>query len=322
MQRIAVLTSGGDAPGMNACIRAVVRTATFLGLHIHGIRNGFAGLMRGEITEVGPRDVSNLIQRGGTVLGTSRCSEFLTAEGRFQGVARMKEHGIEGLVAIGGDGTFRGLHLLVEETGFPSIGVPGTIDNDLYGSDYTIGYDTAVNTALDAIDKLRDTAASHSRIFFVEVMGRRAGFIALETAVAGGAEEVIIPEEVCDIETICARIRAGIEKGKKSSIIVVAEGDELGGAEVIARQFAETGGFDIRTTILGHIQRGGSPTSRDRVLASRLGAAAVEGLRQGLTDVMAGEVSGRITYTPLPESWSRRKPIDSSLLELARNLAT
>lgn len=321
MHRIAVLTSGGDAPGMNACIRAVVRCACGRGLEVVGIRKGYSGMIAGDLFDLGPRDVSNTVQRGGTIIGTSRCEAFQTPDGRAEAVRRLNAHRVEGLVAIGGDGTFRGAHELAVEFGVPVIGVPGTIDNDIFGTDYTIGYDTAINTALEAIDKLRDTAASHSRIFVVEVMGHRAGFIALDTAIGGGAEEVLVPEEACDAHVVFERVKAGLERGKTSSIIVVAEGDETGGAEPVAREFL-AGGFDVRTTILGHIQRGGSPTARDRVLASRLGGAAVEGLIRGLKDVMVGEIAGQIQYTPLAETWTRRKMIDKSLLELARQLAT
>jgi 6-phosphofructokinase 1 len=322
MKRIAILTSGGDAPGMNACLRAVVRVAAHHGIEVLGVGHGYTGLIAGDFRPLGPRDVSNTIQRGGTLLGTSRCEPFRTPEGRTRAAEQLRNREVTGLIVVGGDGSFRGAHLLHRETGFPVVGVPGTIDNDVFGSDATIGYDTAVNTALDAIDKLRDTAASHSRIFFVEVMGRHAGFIALDSAIGGGAEEVIIPEEACDIGTICERLRTGLERGKSSSIIVVAEGDELGGAEPIARKFEEALGIKARTTVLGHIQRGGSPSARDRVLASRLGAAAVEALRDGQQDIMVGEVAGAIVRTPLPETWTRRKPIDDTLLLLARTLAT
>jgi 6-phosphofructokinase 1 len=322
MQKIAILTSGGDAPGMNACLRAVVRVAAHERIDVLGVRHGYTGLIAGDFRPLGPRDVSNTIQRGGTFLGTSRSEAFRTAEGRARAAENLRKAGVTGLIVVGGDGSFRGAHLLNQESGLAVVGVPGTIDNDVFGSDETIGYDTAVNTALDAIDKLRDTAASHSRIFFVEVMGRNAGFLALDSAIGGGAEEVIIPEEICDIDTICDRLRAGLQRGKESSIIVVAEGDELGGAVPIATRFAEALGLEAKTTILGHIQRGGSPTARDRVLASRLGAAAVQALRDGHTDVMVGEVAGRIVRTPLPDTWNRRKPIDDSLLQLARILAT
>jgi 6-phosphofructokinase 1 len=322
MRRIGVLTSGGDAPGMNACLRAVVRAAAYRDWQVLGVRRGFTGLISGKAHPLGPRDVSNIIQRGGTILGTSRCEAFLAVEGRAKAIGFLEKQRVEALVVVGGDGTFRGAQALAQESGLPIIGVPGTIDNDIFGTDETIGYDTAINTALEAIDKLRDTAASHSRVFFVEVMGRRSGFIALATAIGGGAEEIIIPEEVCDIRTIGERIQAGLARGKGSSIVVVAEGDELGGAERIARAFQENLGLEVRTTVLGHVQRGGAPTARDRVLASRLGAFAIDGLADGLYGVMAGEIGGRLQFTPLADTWSKKKDIDRTLLDLARILAT
>lgn len=321
MRKIGVLTSGGDAPGMNACIRAVVRCAAAEKLAVVGIRNGYSGLVEADFMELTPRSVSNIIQRGGTLLGTSRCEPFHTPEGRLRAVTNLKTLEIDGLVAIGGDGTFRGAIRLHEDFGVRVVGVPGTIDNDLFGCDFTIGYDTAINTALDAIDKLRDTAAAHRRIFFVEVMGRHAGFIAVDTAIAGGAEEVYIPEETLEIDAACARLSEGIGR-KTSAVVVVAEGDEMGGAESVARRFAESGGFDVRSTVLGHIQRGGSPTARDRVLSSRLGLAAVDALLAGASGVMVGEIHDEIVLTPLKEATTRKKPIRADLLRLARILAT
>ena len=322
MRRIGVLTSGGDAPGMNACVRAIVRTATGRNLEVVGIKNGYTGLVCGKASLLGPRDVSNTIQRGGTILGTSRCMEFMEEPGRRKAREVLSFLNLDGLIAIGGDGTFRGAHCLAREFDFPVIGVPGTIDNDVYGTDFTIGFDTAVNTALEAIDKIRDTAASHSRIFFIEVMGRRAGFIAMETAISCGAEEVIIPEEPCDVAAVRARLMAGVARGKMSSIIIVAEGDELGGAEALSKLIEIPPGFDVRVSILGHIQRGGTPSARDRVLASRLGWAAVDGIIGGLSDAMVGEIEGRVLFTPLEETWTRRKMIDPERLLLARDLAT
>ena len=321
MKRIGVLTSGGDAPGMNACIRAVVRAAGVAGLRITGIRNGYSGLLENDLVELTTRSVSNMIQRGGTFLGTSRCEPFHDFAGRSQAVAVLKASRIDGLVVIGGDGTFRGAVCLHDEFDLPIIGVPGTIDNDIYGCDFTIGYDTAINTALDAIDKLRDTAASHRRVFFVEVMGRNAGFIALDTAIGGGAEEVFLPNEELDVDAVCRRLSEEAER-RTSAVVVVAEGDELGGAAPIADYFKEHGGFDVRTTILGHVQRGGSPTARDRVLASVLGAAAVQGLIDGRKGVMVGEINQEIVFTPLTEALTRRKAIRPDLLRLARTLAT
>jgi 6-phosphofructokinase 1 len=321
MKRIGILTSGGDAPGMNAAIRAAVRTACVRGVECLGITDGYTGLLVGPLHPLGPRAVSNIIQRGGTILGTSRCDEFKSVEGRRRGAERLREAGIDALVVIGGDGSFRGADRLAIESGMAVIGVPGTIDNDIAGTDTTIGYDTAVNTAVDAIDKIRDTAASHSRVFFIEVMGRHAGFIALEAAIGGGAEEVILPEEETTIEVVCERLREGLARGKSSSIVIVAEGHPLGGAAAVAKRVEAVLPVDTKTTILGHIQRGGRPTARDRVLASRLGAAAIDRLLAGEAGVMVGELNGRVATTPLPETWSRRKPLDAALLRLARELS-
>lgn len=322
MKKLGILTSGGDAPGMNAAIRAAVLTAAVRGVEIVGVRDGYSGLLAGDMAPLFHGSVSNIIQRGGTILGTSRCEEFLHLEGRARASVRLGEAGIDGLIVIGGDGSFRGAHCLFDEFQTRVVGVPGTIDNDIVGTDFTIGYDTAINTALDAIDKIRDTAASHSRLFFVEVMGRRSGFIALSTAIGGGAEEVLLPEECCDIETICNRLRHGFEMGKRSSIVVVAEGDELGGAIAIARSVEAVLSVETKVTVLGHIQRGGTPTARDRVLASRLGSAAVSVLLEGRGDVMVGEVFGRLVETKLPETWAHQKPLDDSLISLARVLAS
>ncbi|WP_253705233.1 6-phosphofructokinase, partial [Thermus scotoductus] len=273
MKRIGVFTSGGDAPGMNAAIRAVVRQAYALGLEVIGIRRGYAGMILGEMVPLGVRDVANILQRGGTVLLTARSQEFLTEEGRAKAAEKLKAAGIEGLVAIGGDGTFRGAMRLLEEHKVPVVGVPGTIDNDLYGTDYTIGFDTAVNTALEAIDRIRDTAASHERVFFIEVMGRSSGFIALDVGLAGGAEVIAVPEEPVDPKTIAEGLMESLRRGKSSSIVVVAEGAYPGGAAGLLAAIQEHVRVEARVTVLGHIQRGGSPTAKDRILASRLGAA-------------------------------------------------
>jgi 6-phosphofructokinase 1 len=320
MKRIGVLTSGGDAPGMNAAIRAVVRTGAARGVEIVGIRRGYAGMMDGEFEVLGPRSVANTVQRGGTVLLTARCKPFYTAEGRAIGAQKLKEAGIEGLVVIGGDGSFHGAHYLEVEHGIKSVGVPGTIDNDLYGTDYTIGYDTAVNTALAAIDRIRDTAASHERLFFIEVMGRHAGFIALDVGIAGGAEEVLIPERPDTLEQVVEIVRESARKGKASSIIIVAEGYEGGGLKVMETVSKATG-LDARVSILGHVQRGGSPTAADRVLASRLGNAAVEALLNGHSDVMVGIRAGEVVHVPLAETWERRKDVSLEMRELAKTLA-
>jgi 6-phosphofructokinase 1 len=322
MQTIGVFTSGGDAPGMNACLRAVVRTAIHAGCRMVGIRRGYAGMLAGEFEEMPATSVSNIIQFGGTILKTARCEEFFHPEGRAMAAAQVRRAGIEGLIAIGGDGTFHGAHALWLEHHIPIIGLPGTIDNDVYGTDCTIGYDTAVNTALDAIDRIRDTATSHDRLFFVEVMGRRAGFIALTVGAAGGAELILIPETKVLPRQIHDTIAAGLARGKTSSIIVVAEGDEQGGALEIARKVGQLGGLDIRVTILGHVQRGGRPTAHDRVLASQLGAAAVHALLEGDSDKMIGRVNYQIVRTALPETWEKKKTIDRGLYDLAAVLAT
>jgi len=322
MKTIGVFTSGGDAPGMNACLRAVVRSAVHAGCRVIGIHRGYAGMLAGEFSEMEATSVSNIIQLGGTIIKTARCEEFFHPEGRAMAVKKLKEAGVEGLVAIGGDGTFHGAHYLWQEHQVPIIGIPGTIDNDVFGTDFTIGYDTAVNTALDAIDRIRDTATSHNRMFFVEVMGRRAGFIALTVGVAGGAEMILIPELEVSCQQIYETIAAGMARGKTSSIIVVAEGDEQGGALEIARRVSGLGPIDSRVTILGHVQRGGRPTAFDRVLASQLGAAAVQALLEGDSDKMVGRVNNEIVRTPLPETWERKKGFDRLLYDLAGVLAS
>ncbi len=321
MRRIGVFTSGGDAPGMNAAIRAVVRQAYALGLEVVGIERGYAGMIRGEMRPLGVRDVANILQRGGTVLRTARSEAFLTPEGRAEAASRLREAGVEGLVAIGGDGTFRGALRLWEEHGVPVVGVPGTIDNDLYGTDSTIGFDTAVNTALEAIDRIRDTAASHERIFFIEVMGRHAGFIALEVGLSGGAEVVAIPEVPVDPRAVAETLLESQARGKSSSIVVVAEGAYPGGAQGLLRAIRDHVPMEARVTVLGHIQRGGSPTAKDRILASRLGAEAVRALASKARGVMVGEVKGEIRLTPLGEAVAQRKEVDRGLLSLVQILA-
>jgi 6-phosphofructokinase 1 len=322
MQTIGVLTSGGDAPGMNAAIRAVVRTALHAGCGVVGIRRGYAGMLAGEFQEMAATSVSNIIQLGGTILKTARCEEFLHPEGRAMAAEQAKRAGIECIAAIGGDGTCRGAHALWREHQIPVILVPSTIDNDLYGTDHTIGHDTAVNTALDAIDRIRDTATSHNRLFFIEVMGRRAGFIALAAGAAGGAEMILIPEVDVSCQEIYDTIAAGVARGKTSSIIVVAEGDEQGGALEIARKVRALGPVESRVTILGHVQRGGRPTAFDRVLASQLGAAAVTALLAGESGKMVGRVNGQIALTPLVDAYEKKKSFDQSLYDLAAVLAT
>ncbi len=321
MKAIGVFTSGGDAPGMNACLRAVVRTALYEELRVVGVRRGYAGMLEGEFQKMDHTSVSNIIQFGGTVLKTGRSEEFLRPEARAKVAGLLRDEGIEGLVAIGGDGTFRGAHDLWAEHKMPIIGVPATIDNDVYGTDATIGYDSAVNTAVQAIDRIRDTAISHERLFFVEVMGRQAGFIALEVGAAGGAEMILLPEYDTSVEEVCETIKAGIAQGKTSSIVVVAEGDEEGGALEIARKVHRLTGIECRATILGHTQRGGNPTARDRVLASKLGAAAVRALMAGEADKMVGMAAGELSLTPLADTWGKKKPLDERLYELASILA-
>lgn len=319
---VGVLTSGGDAPGMNAATRAVVRTAIVNGLSVTGIMRGYTGLITGDFELLQARSVSNIVQRGGTVLKTSRCEEFLEPEGRAQAAAHMTRAGIDGLVAIGGDGTFRGLRDLSVEHGVRCVGVPGTIDNDVYGTDFTIGFDTAVNTALESIDKIRDTAASHDRVFFIEVMGRNCGAIALEVGVAGGAEAVLIPEVESDIGRLCDILREGRRGGKTSFIIVVAEGAYAGGAHAVSDLVSDRLGIEGRVSVLGHVQRGGSPTASDRALASRMGRSAVEALVSGSTDIMVGVHCGAMTLVPLAETSSRKKEVDLGLLRLAEITAT
>lgn len=288
MKKIGILTSGGDAPGMNAAIRAITKTAMHYGIQAVGIKDGFEGLMKGSFINMKYTDVDNIIQRGGTILGSARSPEFKDKEARKSAIGHVKEAGIEGLIVIGGDGSFRGAHVLAQEVNIPVIGIPGTIDNDLFGTEATIGYDTALNTIIEAVDKIRDTASSHKRIFFVEVMGRNSGFLALNSAIASGAESVLIPETITDIEAIANQIKSQ-NKGQRSSIIIVAEGDDEGGAMDIMKKIKpHLEEYKLRTTILGHIQRGGSPSYFDRALATRSGIMAVELLMAGETEKMVG----------------------------------
>lgn len=306
---------------MNAAIRAVVRTAIYQGLQVSGIYRGYQGLIEGAIEEFNARSVANILQRGGTILRTARCQPFLTKEGRALAANKLREKGIDALVVIGGDGSMQGATKLSEEHGFPVIGLPGTIDNDIYGTDVSIGFNTAINIALDAVDRLRDTAASHDRLFFVEVMGRHAGHIALYVGVAGGAEAILLPEVEVHADSLIKLVENAHQRGKSSSIVVVAEGAYEGGALALQRDIAALCGYEARTSILGHMQRGGSPSTRDRVLASRLGYAAVNALIEGQTNVMIG-VDKRMTASiPLEYTWTKKKEIDSDLLEVARVLA-
>jgi 6-phosphofructokinase 1 len=298
----------------------VVRTAAFEGLEVMGVRRGFSGLHRGELKLIGPRDMANTIQRGGTILLTARSATWRTPEGRASGAQHLRDNGVDGLIVIGGDGSFHGAHLLEQEHGIPVIGVPGTIDNDLYGTDHTIGYFTAVETALDAVDKLRDTGASHERIFVIEVMGRHAGHIALDVAVAGGAEEVFIPEDDKPIEDVIEIVKDSVKKGKMGSIVIVAEGVP-GGAQGVGDAIQAGTGLETRVSILGHIQRGGTPVSSDRILASRLGEAAVYALMDGVSGVMVGRRGGDIIHTPLHETWEKRKDVNRDLYRCAKKLS-
>jgi len=323
MKRIGVYTSGGDSPGMNACIRAVVRGGIYHGIEIFGIRHGYAGMISGTIFPMDSRSVSNIIQKGGTILKTARCKEFFEYEGRKKAYDKLKEFGIEGLVAIGGDGTFTGAKAFYEEFGIPTVGAPGTIDNDLYGSDYTIGFDTAVNTALEAIDKIRDTANSHDRLFFIEVMGRDSGYIAIQSGIGGGAEIVMVPETKTTIKGVISTLQKGWNRAKSSSIIVIAEGDEEGNAIEIAAKvkLACPEIQDHRISILGHIQRGGSPSAQDRILGSRLGLAAIEGLLKGEKNVMAGIVNNELVYTSFEDCITKEKPLNPDLIRMVEVLS-
>ncbi len=314
MKRIAVLTSGGDSPGMNAAIRAVVRTGINQGVEVIGVRQGYQGLVDGLFTFMDAGSVSGIINRGGTILHSARSMDYKTPEGFQKAVDNLHAAGIDGLVVIGGNGSQRGNYELHTKADFPVIGVASTIDNDLYGSDYTIGFDTAVNTALESVDRLRDTATSHDRIFIIEVMGRSRGFVALHVGIAGGAEVVLLPEMTWKLDEVVNTLEAGYKRGKKSYVIVVAEGAAHG--ETLAKQVEAATGFETRATVLGHVQRGGTPTAADRVLASQLGGFAVRHLLNGKRGVLVGEQNHAITTTPLEEVWSKDKPLDPEQLEL------
>ncbi len=321
MKKIAVLTSGGDAPGMNACVRSVVRCAIAREMEVVGIRRGYSGLLEGDILPLGPRSVAHILERGGTFLDSSRCEEMKTPEGMQKAINRLHKEEIEGLVAIGGDGTFRGATILSQESGIKVVGVPGTIDNDVFGTDYTIGFDTAVNTAVEAIDKIRDTAESHNRLFFIEVMGRNRGFIALAVGIAGGADEILIPELDTDLQLLADSLMKHFKAGKDSSLVVVAEGDTHGGAQAVADKVGLLLGMEHRVVALGHVQRGGSPTANDRILASELGAAAVTALVGRGSGCMVGKFGSDICHTPLEETWTREKELDMSNLRMLQILA-
>jgi len=322
MKRIAVFTSGGDSPGMNAAIRAVVRSAAYYNMDCFGILRGYEGMINDEFRIMNPSDVSNIIQRGGTILKSARSKAFMTKEGRQKAYDNIKLHGVEAIVAIGGDGTFTGAKIFESEFGIPIVGIPGTIDNDLFGTDYTLGYDTAVNTVIEAVDKIRDTADSHDRLFFVEVMGRDAGFIALRSGIGVGAEAILIPETTTYIDKLIDILQRGWERKKSSSIIIVAEGDDMGGAtEVAAKVKEKFTHYDIRVSILGHMQRGGSPSALDRMLASRMGLGAVEALRDNKSGIMIGVVNGKVTHTSFDKAIKHNVDVNPELLRLAEILS-
>ncbi len=321
IHKIGVLTSGGDSAGMNPCIRSVVRTALYEGLKVIGIRRGYDGLIKGDYIPMDAASVSGIINRGGTILYSARSEGFMTKEGRNRAFENLRTQQVDALVVIGGDGSYTGAKVFYEEFGLPVMGIPGTIDNDIAGTDYTIGYDTAANVAMEAIDKIRDTATSHGRLFLVEVMGRHAGYIALEVGIASGAEAILIPEEKTDIDGIVAGLKAGLERGKRSSIIVVAEGDDAGGAFDIAEKMEGKTGYPIRVTVLGHLQRGGNPTLKERTMASRFGFYAVHGLLEGQNAVAVGTWNGTITFTPLEEAVKDMPRIDENDLEMMKALS-
>ncbi len=321
IKNVAVLTSGGDAPGMNAAIRAVVRTAVHYRLKIYGIKYGYQGLVENDLIELHRGSVANIIQRGGTILGTARSREFETSKGMTKAKRTIDRYQIDGLVVIGGNGTMRGANAFMKKFGVKIVGIPGTIDNDLFGTDFTIGFDTAINNALDAVDQIRDTASSLERLFFIEVMGREAGFIGLAVGLAGGAEEILIPETRTSIPELVKRLNENIKKGKKSNIVIVSEGDEAGNAFTIARKVKRALNEDYRVAVLGYIQRGGKPTANDRILASKLGNAAVRALKTGIYGCMVGEVNQKIVYTPFKKTYSKKKRINKKIYQIIRTLS-
>jgi len=322
IKTVGILTSGGDAPGMNAAIRAVTRSAIYSGLKVMGIYRGYRGLITDEIVEFKTQNVSNIIQQGGTILKTARCKEFETKEGRQLAYDNLKRHNIDALVVIGGDGSLTGARIFANEFDLPIVGLPGTIDNDLYGTDRTIGYDTALNTIMDCVDKIRDTATSHERLFFIEVMGRDAGFLALNGAIASGAEAAIIPEISTKVDQLAELIQNGFRKSKNSSIVLVAESPITGGAMGLAERVKnEYPTYDVRVSILGHLQRGGSPTAADRILASRLGAAAIDAINDDQRNVMIGIRNDEIVYVPFVKAIKNDKRINPELLETLRRLS-
>ncbi|MFZ9661634.1 MAG: 6-phosphofructokinase [Chitinophagaceae bacterium] len=323
VSKIGVLTSGGDAPGMNACIRAVVRTGIFEGYEVYGITRGYQGMLDDDIQRMDSRSVANIIQRGGTILKTARCMDFFKPEGRKKAYENLKKRGIDGLVIIGGDGSFRGAQIFSNEYDIPCIGIPGTIDKDIAGTDFTIGFDTAVNTAVEAIDRIRDTADAHDRIFIIEVMGRDAGYIALYSGIATGAENILIPERKTDIQEVVNSLMEKERRKKMVNLLVVAEGDDFGGANEVAKVVKDTlPKADVRVTILGHIQRGGAPSCMDRLIASRMGYSAVECLKDGRFNVMVGIVNNQMHFTPLDYAVKAKEKIDDEWLRIVKILAS
>lgn len=323
VSRIGVLTSGGDSPGMNACIRAVVRTGLYHGLEVYGVVRGYAGMIEDDIHAMDSRSVANIIQRGGTILKTARSKEFRTPEGRARAHENLRKRGIDGLVIIGGDGSFHGAQVFSNEYDIPCAGVPGTIDKDIAGTDFTIGFDTAVNTAVQAIDKIRDTADAHDRLFIIEVMGRDAGYIALHSGISTGAEHILIPERRTDIEALLQSLQEKEKRRKLVNLVVVAEGDDFGGANEVSKIIRERlPNTDTRVAILGHIQRGGSPTCLDRVIASRMGYAAVECLIEGRHNVMVGIINNRMHFTPLDNAVKAKQRISEDWMRIVKILAS
>ena len=319
IKKLAVLTSGGDSPGMNAAIRSVVRTCAFLGIESVAVYRGYQGMIEGDFVPFNARSVNNIINKGGTILKTARCDAFRTPEGRAKAHESLVKAGIDGFVVIGGDGSFRGASIFHKEYDFPVIGIPGTIDNDIFGTNYTLGFDTALNTVVEAIDKIRDTASSHSRLFFVEVMGRDVGHIALNAGVAAGAEEILIPEQDLGLQRLLESLKRSKKSGKSSSIVVVAEGDKTGKNVFELKEYVEKNIpiYDVRVSVLGHIQRGGVPTAFDRVLASRMGVKAVESLLEGKTNLMVGIMENKIVLTPIDEAIKGQTKIDRELIRVS-----
>ncbi len=319
IKKIAVLTSGGDSPGMNAAIRAVVRTCAYLDVECMAVYRGYQGMIEGDFVPMNARSVNNIINKGGTILKSARCEEFRTPEGRKKAHDQLTQAGIQGFVVIGGDGSFRGATIFNKEYNFPVIGIPGTIDNDIFGTRYTLGFDTALNTVVEAIDKIRDTASSHNRLFFVEVMGRDVGHIALNAGVAAGAEEILIPEENLGLERLLDSLKRSKKSGKSSSIVVVAEGDKTGKNVFELKEYVEQHLpiYDVRVSVLGHMQRGGAPTAYDRVLASRMGVKAVESLLEGKTNLMVGIIDNEIVLTPIEEAIKGHTKIDRELIRVS-----